>query len=75
MPDISYFRTIYIVMYHIGYKVRRPHGMDDKPLFRLAVAYGMKRLYGSVEILWRIVFMHESALNEGNIPDNVERQE
>ena len=49
--------------------------MDDKPLFRLAVAYGMKRLYGSVEILWRIGFMHESALNEENIPDNVEWQE
>lgn len=29
--------------------------MDDKPLFRLAVAYGMKRLYGSVEILWGLV--------------------
>lgn len=49
--------------------------MDDKPLFRLAIAYGMKRLYGSVEIPWRIGFINESALNEGNIPDNVEWQE
>lgn len=49
--------------------------MDDKPLFRLAVAYGMKRLYGFVEILWRIGFIHEAALNEENIPDNVEWQE
>lgn len=49
--------------------------MDDKLQFRLAVAYGMKRLYGSVEILWRIGFINEAALNEGNIPDNVEWQE
>lgn len=49
--------------------------MDDKPLFRLAVAYGMKRLYGFVEILWGIGFIHEASLNEGNIPDNVEWQE
>lgn len=75
MPDISYFRTLYIVMHHIGNKARRPHCMDDKPLFRLAVVYGIKHLYGSVEIPWRIGFMHEAALNEGNIPDNVEWQE
>lgn len=75
MPDISYFRTIYIVMHHIGYKARRPHSMDDKPLFRLAVVCGMKRLYGSVEILWGIGFMHDASLNEGNIPGNVEWQE
>lgn len=49
--------------------------MDDKPLFRLAVAYGMKRLYGSVEILWGIGFIHESSLNEENILGNVEWQE
>lgn len=49
--------------------------MDDKPLFRLAVVYGIKHLYGSVEIPWRIGFIHEATLNEGNIPDNVEWQE
>ena len=49
--------------------------MDDKPLFRLTVAYGMKHQYGFVEILWRIGFIHEAAQNEGNIPDNVEWQE
>ena len=49
--------------------------MDDKPLFRLAVAYGMKHQYGSVEILWRIGFIHEATLNEENIPGNVEWQE
>lgn len=49
--------------------------MDDKLLFQLAVAYGMKRLYGSVEILWGIGFIHEASLNEGNIPGNVEWQE
>ena len=49
--------------------------MDDKLLFRLTVAYGMKRLYGFVKILWRIGFIHEATLNEGNIPDNVEWQE
>lgn len=75
MPDISYFRTIYIVMYHIGDKARRSHGIDDKPQFRLTVAYGMKRLYGFVEILWGIGFMHDASLNEGNIPGNVEWQE
>ncbi len=75
MPDISYFRTIYIVMYHIGYKARRSHGIDDKPLFRIAVVYGIKHQYGFVEILWGIGFIHEASLNEGNIPDNVEWQE
>lgn len=75
MPDISYFRTIYIVMHHIGDKARRSHGIDDKPLFRIAVVYGIKHQYGFVEILWGIGFIHEASLNEGNIPGNVEWQE